>query len=430
MIERYKSYLSDSSFPILVLSYSLLMVHYVFSRAFRDSLPGSHISVSELPWLTVLGTLLAITLSLICTFFLRSSARIQAIRIFYLVNAVVEVLIALRYQAHTWMFEAYYIEVSASTAIGLSLVWVLIGDWTSNCNAGNTNRVPSVLISGTSAGMFAGFGLVYLPAASDFRSSLLLLAALDLGVFVLLLGHIDGSCRHSGKKQFDEFAKAGSHWSSGVARTLAIVTVLGAATSTLLDLIFRVNVAQHFTTQSARVQFMGSMQSFFCLGALLSQFAVRRLEGSRWAKLCLTLYPATMVVASLGCSFLPVFRVFEYLRIGEYSLRNSVSRCGIEMVYAAMPDKLRIEVRPLVDVVGERVGDMSAAGLLQLFLVGNGIVNARYSLFVLASLGAVLWVVSEWLLRRVNRMQAAAAENAEDNPLPLQKLAREGAVLA
>src|ERR1700761_6087542 len=169
MIERYKSYLSDSSFPILVLSYSLLMVHYVFSRAFRDSLPGSHISVSELPGLTVLGTLLAITLSLVCTFFLRSSARIQAIRIFYLVNAAVEVLIAFRYQAHSWMFEAYYIEVSASTAIGLSLVWVLIGDWTSNCNHGNTNKVPSVLISGTAAGMFAGFGLVYLPAADSFR---------------------------------------------------------------------------------------------------------------------------------------------------------------------------------------------------------------------------------------------------------------------
>jgi hypothetical protein len=38
------------------------------------------------------------------------------------------------------------------------------------------------------------------------------------------------------------------------------------------------------------------------------------------------------------------------------------------MVYAALPDKLRVEVRPLVDVVGERLGDMSAAGILHLLL--------------------------------------------------------------
>jgi hypothetical protein len=87
------------------------------------------------------------------------------------------------------MLRAYYIEVSASTAIGLSLIWVLIGDWTSNCNHGNTNKVPSVLILGTAAGMFAGFGLVHLPSASDFRASLVMLAVMDVCVSAFLLLH-------------------------------------------------------------------------------------------------------------------------------------------------------------------------------------------------------------------------------------------------
>jgi ATP/ADP translocase len=121
--------------------------------------------------------------------------------------------------------------------------------------------------------------------------------------------------------------------------------------------------------------------------------------------------------------------VFEFLRIGEYSLRNSASRCGIEMVYAALPDKLRIEVRPLVDVVGERVGDMSAAGLLHLLLSARTGMNFRFTLLVVASLGAALWICSRWLLRRVDHMNAAA-EREHEIRLPLQKLAREGAVLA
>jgi ATP/ADP translocase len=429
MIKSLTTRLSDSSFPILVLSYSILMMHYVFSRAFRDSLLGSRLSVSELPSLTFIGTLLAITISLVCSLFLRSGARIHAIRLFYLLNAVVEIIIAFQYHSHAWMLRAYYIEVSASTAIGLSLIWVLIGDWTSNCNRGDTNKVPTVLISGTAAGMFAGFGLVHLPSAIDFRASLLMLAVMDVCVSCLLLFHKDGSCIFGGRKKFEQLKEVRRNWSSAVVRMLAVVTILGAATSTLLDLAFRVRVAEHFASQAQRIHFMGSLQGFLCLGALLSQFGVRRITGGPWAKRCLTLYPGILTVAALASASLPIFHVFEVLRIGEYSLRNSASRCGIEMVYAALPDKLRVEVRPLVDVVGERLGDMSAAGILHLLLSDNAGMNFRYTLIVVASLGATLWIGSEWLLRRVEHMNAAA-ERDDESQLPLQKLAREGAVLA
>jgi ATP/ADP translocase len=210
---------------------------------------------------------------------------------------------------------------------------------------------------------------------------------------------------------------------------LAIVTILGATTSTLLDLVFRVRVAEHFSSQAQRIHFLGSLQGFLCLGALLSQFAVKRLTGGPWAKRCLTLYPGILTAAALASAVAPVFRVFEYLRIGEYSLRNSASRCGIEIVYAALPDKLRVEVRPLVDVVGERLGDMSAAGILHMLLSGHAGVSFSHTLLVVASLGAALWISSEWLLRRVDHMKADA-ERDNEGQLPLQKLAREGAVLA
>jgi hypothetical protein len=429
MIKSFTTRLSDSSFPILVLSYSVLMMHYVFSRAFRDSLLGSRLSVSELPGLTFLGTLLAITLSLICSSFLRSDARIHVIRFFYVLNAVAEIIIAFQYQTHSWMLRAYYIEVSASTAIGLSLIWVLIGDWTSNCNHGNTNKVPSVLICGTAAGMFAGFGLVHLPSSSDLRSSLVMLAVMDVCVSSLLFFHRDGSCISASNKKFEELNQVRRNWTSAVVRMLAIVTILGASASTLLDLVFRVRVAEHYTSQAQRIHFMGSLQGFLCLGALLAQFAVRRLTSGPWAKRCLTFYPGILTAAALASVAMPVFQVFGFLRIGEYSLRNSASRCGIEMIYAALPDRLRVEVRPLVDVIGERMGDMSSAGMLHLLLSGATGVNFKYTLLVVASLGAALWICSEWLLRRVDHMKAAAEGNNEIQ-LPLQKLAQEGAVLA
>ena len=429
MIKSYTARLSNSSFPILVLSYSLLMMHYVFSRAFRDSLLGSGVSVSELPGLTVVGTLLAITMSLVCSFFLRSDARIHVIRVFYVLNAVVEIIIALQFQTHMWMLRAYYIEVSAFTAIGLSLMWVLIGDWTSKCNYGDTNRVPSVLISGTAAGMFAGFGLVHLPSASDLRTSLLMLAVMDISVSALLLLHRDGSCIPSGRKKSKQSTEARKHWSSSVVRMLVTVTIVAAAMSTLLDLVFRARVAEYYTSQLERIHFMGSLQGFLCLGALASQLGVSRFAARRWSRNWFTLYPRILTVAAIASVLMPAFYVFEALRIGEYSLRNSASRWGIEMVYAALPDKLRVEVRPLIDVVGERLGDMSAAGLLHLLLAGNAGLNVRSTLLVLAALGTCLWLCSSWLLGRLDRMKTfASAETSKHSPL--QKVAREGAVLA
>jgi hypothetical protein len=55
--------------------------------------------------------------------------------------------------------------------------------------------------------------------------------------------------------------------------------------------------------------------------------------------------------------------------------------------------------------------------------------NFRYTMLFLASLGTSLWICSEWLLRRLDHMKAAEEKDNEIQ-LPLQKLAREGAVLA
>ena len=79
----------------------------------------------------------------------------------------------------------------------------------------------------------------------------------------------------------------------------------------------------------------------------------------------------------------------------------------------ALPDKLRVEVRPLVDVVGERLGDMSAAGILHLLLSEQTGIKFRYPLLVVASLGTTLWISSEWLLRRVNHMKAFHADGQQ-----------------
>ena len=432
MAKRISIASATGALPLLVLAYALLMLHYVFSRAFRDSLLGSHLSVAALPGLTFLGTLLAITLSLTLSFFFRTELRIRVIRVFYCINAISETSFAFGYKAHPWMYSGYYIEVSASTALGLSLIWILIGDWMSRCNARDTGKVPAILICGTSAGMFAGFGLVHLPSAANFRVANLTLASMNIAVVLTLLLYRNSYCNVQVAPPIrEEVEKALRHWTSPVTRTLAAVTVFGASASTLLDLAFRVGVAEHFTQQAARLHFLGLFQGLLSLGSLLSQLVLQNAGTSKLGRACLTIHPLTMTVAASLGMIVPIFPILAILRAGEYSLRNSVFRCGVEMVYAILPDKLRIETRPLIDVVGERVGDMIAAGLLALLLMGNSQLGYRWSFLVFSILGYALWVLSRWLLHRVNQMaEAFEAVKKRAEAVPLHRMAREGAVLA
>jgi hypothetical protein len=432
MSKRISISSAAGALPLLVLAYALLMLHYVFSRAFRDSLLGSHLAVTALPGLTFVGTLLAITISLTLSFFFRTEHRIRVIRAFYAINAVFELVFALGYKAHPWMYSGYYIEVSASTALGLSLIWVLIGDWLSKCGGRDTSRVPAILICGTSAGMFAGFGLVHLPSAVDFCVANLILASMNVAVVLTLLLYRNSYCSTEPAPPIrEEVERALSHWTSPVVRTLAAVTVLGASASTLLDLVFRVGAAEHFAQQEARLHFLGLFQGLLSLGSLISQLVLQNAGTSKLGRACLTVHPLTVTVAALLGAVVPVFPVLAILRAGEYSMRNSVFRCGVEMVYAILPDKLRVETRPLIDVVGERVGDMIAAGLLALLLMGGSQLGYRWSLLLFSLIGCALWGLSRLLLRRVDRMaEAFESLQTEAGAVPLHRMARESAVLA
>ncbi len=423
---------ATGALPLLILAYALLMLHYVFSRAFRDSLLGSHLAVTALPGLTLIGTLLAITISLLLSFFFRTEQRIRVIRAFYAINAICETIFAFGYKSQPWMYSGYYIEVSASTALGLSLIWVLIGDWMSKCGGRDTGKVPSILICGTSAGLFAGFGLVHLPSAANFRVANLILASINIAVVLTLLLYRNSYCSTEAPPPIRaEVEKALRHWTSPVIRTFAAVTVIGASASTLLDLVFRVGAAEHFTEQAARLHFLGLFQGLLSLGSLLGQLALQNNGTSKLARAGLTLHPMTMTIAASLGMILPVFPILAVLRAGEYSLRNSVFRCGVEMVYAVMPDNLRVEARPLIDVVGERIGDLIAAGLLALLLMGGSQLGYRWSLLIFSLLGCALWGLSRLLLHRVDQLaRAFGSVKKRAGTVPLHRTAREGAVLA
>jgi ATP/ADP translocase len=387
--------------PLLLLAYAALMTHFIFGRAFRDSLLGSHLAIHSLPYLTMWSTLVSIVVSLMVSSLFRSRHRKRIACAGFAINAVIELSFSLAYQRVPWSYSLFFIDVSASTLVGLSMIWILIGDWASSCRADRSRLIPAVMLFGTATSILAGVGLTHLRIATSFRSANLILAAMNLIPVVALLFHSSDDCmsRHGFSLQ-DLQNRA--YLPNKLLRKFALLVVVAAMTSTLLDLMFRIRVAEHYLNQADRLHFLGLFQSALNLCAFFSQIAAGRLVQKKLLSTFIHLHPAIVGIASCLFAFAPGFWQLTCLRSGEYSLRNSLFRLGSEMTYACFPDRERATVRPLIDVIGERVGDLCAAGILALLLLINPALPVKPGLVLLALCSFAFWRICRSLERNIN----------------------------
>jgi hypothetical protein len=82
------------------------------------------------------------------------------------------------------------------------------------------------------------------------------------------------------------------------------------------------------------------------------------------------------------------------------------------MTYASVPDQERATVRPLIDVVGERLGDLCASGILALLLLRNPALPVKPGLWVLALCSFAFW----WLCRSLERSINSTSVKAGHDP--------------
>src|ERR1700733_1680905 len=302
--------------PLLLLAYAALMTHFIFGRAFRDSLLGSHLTIQSLPSLTMWSTLVSIVVSLLVSSLFRSRQRKRIACAGFAINVVIELAFALTSSRLPWLYSLFFIDVSASTLVGLSMIWILIGDWASSCHADRSRLIPSVLLFGTAVSILAGVGLTHLRFATSFRSANLILALMNTIPVVALLFHNNDGCMSRHGFTLEELQKQ-IYLPNRLVRKFAVLVVVAAMTSTLLDLMFRIRVAEHYVNQADRLHFLGLFQSALNICALVSQIAVGRLFQKKLVLAFVHLHPAIVCIASCLLVFAPGFWLFTCLRSAE-----------------------------------------------------------------------------------------------------------------
>src|ERR1700683_5527622 len=396
--------------PLLLLAYAALMTHFIFGRAFRDSLLGSHLAIRSLPYLTMWSTLVSIVVSLVVSNLFRSRRRKRIACAGFAINVVIELSFSLASARLPWLYGLFFIDVSASTLIGISMIWILIGDWASSCHADRSRLVPAVMLFGTATSILAGVGLTHLRIATSFRSANLILAAMNSIPVLALLFHSSDDCVSRHGFSFQDLQNP-AYLPNKLLRKFALLVVVAAMTSTLLDLMFRIRVAEHYLNQADRLHFLGLFQSALNVCAFLSQITVGHLVHRKLVSAFVHLHPAIIGIASCLFAFAPGFWQFTCLRSGEYSLRNSLFRFGSELTYAHFPDQERAPVRPLIDVIGERLGDLCASGILALLLLVNPALPVKPGLLVLALCSLLFWWICRSLERSINAIRMKAGKD-------------------
>src|SRR5580698_1789508 len=93
--------------PLLLLAYAALMTHFIFGRAFRDSLLGSHLAIRSLPSLTLWSTLVSIVVSLVVANLFRSRKRKRIAGAGFALNVVIGLSVALGASRLEWFYSLF-----------------------------------------------------------------------------------------------------------------------------------------------------------------------------------------------------------------------------------------------------------------------------------------------------------------------------------
>jgi hypothetical protein len=167
-------------------------------------------------------------------------------------------------------------------------------------------------------------------------------------------------------------------------RNLAAIVALGAVTSGLLDYVFSAEATRAFSKGPALLSFFSCFWLVvgvlsFGLQVLFGKLALEKLG----IVLTVALLPAVVVFGGAVGLVVPGLWSTAVLRGGEATQRNSLFRAAYEMLYTPLSEEKKRSTKVLIDVGFDRIGTVTAAGVVMLTLgVAGG--HAEMALLLLA----------------------------------------------
>jgi len=389
----------------------------------RDSLFLSHFPITQLPYMYLLVALLAgVVISIYSRYTsgLSLSQLILGSHAFIISNVIVFWFLVAFYDVG-WTLYAFYIWSGMVGLVAVAQFWTLANDMFTPREG---KRLFGILTAaGTLGGMMGGFGANW---AVHFlfgtKQLLWLIVALFAGAFAVAYLAIRERERvvAANHRENVPLTEVRGRDASGVVGTLrdsrylqliAALIFVSVIVSTLIDYQFKAAAKETYSSTDALAGFFGSYYAWLSVVTLLAQVW---LTGKLLMGLGLTpsllLLPLTLLAGSISLLVWPGLFAATTTRLAEASLRTSVNRSGVEILYLPIPDFIKKKIKVFLDVTVERLGDGTAAFIIlfyTLVLRGSEVTLLSYfSIGLVLLWAAVVFVVQGGYVEALRRSLA------------------------
>jgi AAA family ATP:ADP antiporter len=345
----------------------LLAGHTVLETA-RDALFLSRLPASRLPWVYLAIAAAAVALWRVQGPGLRRFSGAGGMAVLLLsCSAVTFAFWALGSWSNPLALGALYVWSGLVGTLTAVQFWLVLGDRYTITQA---KRLYKLIGAGSVLGAVAGAAMARAVSERFGGGTLVLVAALLFAVtgaaaFFLLRGRTHSERDHTAGaepgsiRQWAALLRAHPY----VPRLAGLVLVSTVAL-TLGDYVFKSQVAQNID-RAALPAFFANVYMVLNILALVAQFALTgwllRVGGLHRA---LWLLPVLMALGAGGVALGGGLMLALLMKGADGTLRYSLHRTSVELLFLPMPDGLRGRVKPLIEVIGQRGGQAIASLLI------------------------------------------------------------------
>ena len=396
-------------------------------KILRDSLFLSGHSVSELPYLYILVAVIA---GAIIATYTRYTANLSLIRLILATNAIILTNIVFFWFLLTffdpgWSHYAFYIWSAMVSVIAVAQLWTLANQIFSPDEG---KRLFGLLTAGgTVGGVAAGFGAKWtLHLSVESNHLLWVVGGIYLTASLLLLMTQRRLSETSPEKAVVSLNEIEPRTAENVfarladsryLKTIAAVILVSVMVSTHIDFQLKTAAQAIYPSKSALAGFFSSYYGWLSVATFFAQVV---LTGKTLSTLglypSLYLTPAVLLTGTSAIMIWPGLLAAALTRIADASLRNSIHRSSMEIIYMAVPAGVRKSIKTFLDVVVERVGDASAGFMILFFSLSS---MAGYKTYVhsMCVVLIIVWLVLILFLRS-GYAEAIRTGLVSDKPSP------------
>ncbi|HXG50816.1 MAG TPA: Npt1/Npt2 family nucleotide transporter [candidate division Zixibacteria bacterium] len=180
---------------------------------------------------------------------------------------------------------------------------------------------------------------------------------------------------------------------SAYLKTIAVLILVSVIVSTLIDFQFKTAAKQAYASRGALAGFFSSYYGWLSVASLFTQLILMgKTLRTFGLQLSLYLTPGVLLVGTTSIMIWPSLLVAAATRMADATLRNSIHKSGMEIVYMALAPGIMRRVKSFLDVTVERAGDAIAGFIILLFSFASTENYITYVHFICIAL-IFVWIV-------------------------------------